>query len=135
MTFSSRSMPDRTGPSWIKPRPRSGERRPELKRIVLQLTYKKKLKVKQVISASEIALTESDVVEAEAALRAAKADRDLANLNFDAAQVRAPSPARSAGSVLDAGSVVTADSTRLAIIVAVDPIHVVFGLPKTSPCG
>ena len=59
------------------------------------------------------------------------ADRDLAKLKWDSTEVRAPIAGTISGSLLDAGSVVTADTTTLTTIVAFDPMYVVFNLDES----
>jgi RND family efflux transporter MFP subunit len=103
-----------------------------LKRITLELGYKKKLRNDKVISHQEVELAETEFAEAEASLRAAKADRDLANLKLEATEVRAPVAGTVTGPVLDAGSVVTTGITPLATIVALDPMVVVFNLDEAD---
>lgn len=103
-----------------------------VRRVTFELGYNKKLQNDRVVSANEVALSESEVAEAEASLLAAKADRDLAKLKADATQVRAPVAGTVSGPILDVGNVVVADTTTLATIVALDPMHVVFGLDQDA---
>jgi multidrug efflux system membrane fusion protein len=51
---------------------------------------------------------------------------------LDSTEVRSPIAGAVSGSVLDAGSVVTADSTDLTTIVALDPMYVVFNLDEAT---
>jgi RND family efflux transporter MFP subunit len=102
------------------------------KRWTSQLARVKKQVERKVISAEEVELAEGEFGEAEASLRAAMADRDLARLKLDSTEVRAPIAGTISGSVLDAGSVVTADTTALAVIIALDPMYVVFSLDQST---
>jgi RND family efflux transporter MFP subunit len=86
----------------------------------------------QIISQSEVHLYEAELTESEAALGAATADRDLAKLKLDSTEVRSPIAGTVSGSVLDAGSVITADTTDLTTIVALDPMYVAFDLDETT---
>ena len=65
-------------------------------------------------------------------MESATADRDLAKLKLDSTEVRSPIAGVVSDSVLDAGSVVTADTTNLTTIVALDPMYVVFNLDQTT---
>jgi RND family efflux transporter MFP subunit len=105
-----------------------------MKRSGLKLAGTKKLfeDKLQVISQNEVHLYEAELAESEAALGAASADRDLARLKLESTEVRSPIAGVVSGSVLDAGSVVTADSTDLTTIVALDPMYVVFNLDEAT---
>ena len=103
-----------------------------LKRVTLELGYKKKLRNDKVISSQEVELAESDFAEADASLRASNADRDLARIKLEAAEVCAPMAGVISGPVLDAGSVVSADNTALTTIVVLDPMVVVFSLDELT---
>ncbi len=103
-----------------------------VKRWASQLARAKMQSGKGAISEQELEQTEGEFGEAEASLRAAMADRDLARLKLDSTRVRAPIAGTISGSVLDAGSLVTADRTALATIVALDPMHIVFILDEAA---
>ena len=103
-----------------------------VKRWTSQLARAKKQSGKGTLSEQELEETEGEFGEAEASLRAAMADRDLARLKMDSTIVRAPIAGTISGSVLDAGSVVTADTTALATIVALNPMYVVFSLDEAT---
>jgi RND family efflux transporter MFP subunit len=86
----------------------------------------------QIVSQNEVFLYEAEFAESEAAVESATADRDLAKLKLDSTDVRSPIAGVVSDSVLDAGSVVTADTTNLTTIVALDPMYVVFNLDQTT---
>jgi multidrug efflux system membrane fusion protein len=86
----------------------------------------------QIVSQNEVFLYEAEFAESEAAVESATADRDLAKLKLDSTEVRSPIAGVVSDSVLDAGSVVTADTTNLTTIVALDPMYVVFNLDQTT---
>ncbi len=64
--------------------------------------------------------------EAEAALQAAQADRDLAKLNLEATQVKSPIDGVVSKVMVEPGETVTANTGDLARILSLDPLHVDF---------
>jgi RND family efflux transporter MFP subunit len=86
----------------------------------------------KVVGEAALEEAESEFGEAEASFRAATADRDLAKFKLDSTKVRAPIAGNLSGSILDAGSVVTADATVLARVVALDPMYVVFHVDEET---
>ena len=64
------------------------------------------------ISSEEFDRYESDFKETEAGVKLAKANRDLAQLNFDWCEVRASTSGRLSRRMVDPGSLVKADSYR-----------------------
>jgi RND family efflux transporter MFP subunit len=105
-----------------------------LKRCEIKLAFTKSLfeNKNQIVSQNEVSLLESELAESEAAVGAATADRDLAKLKLDSTEVRSPIAGNVSGSVLDAGSVITADTTDLTTIVALDRMYVVFNLDEAT---
>ena len=103
-----------------------------VKRWTSLLARVKEQSKKSIIGEAAVEQAEGELGEAEASLRAAMADRDLARLKLDFTHVRAPIAGTISGSVLDAGSVVSADTTALATIVALDPMLVVFSLDEAT---
>ena len=71
-----------------------------------------------------------DDIEEQATLRAAKASRDLAQLNVDFTQVRAPISGKASRRLVDAGNLVIADTTALTTIVSEDPIYGYFDIDE-----
>jgi RND family efflux transporter MFP subunit len=110
-------------------RAKSRMKRCQIKLANVKSLFENKL---QIVSQNEVFVFESEVVESEAAVGSATADRDLAKLKLDSTEVRSPIAGAVSGSVLDAGSVVTADSTDLTTIVALDPMYVVFNLDEAT---
>jgi RND family efflux transporter MFP subunit len=70
--------------------------------------------------------------ETEAGVKLAKANRDLAQLNFDWCEVRASTSGRLSRRMVDPGSLVKADSTVLTSIVSLDPIYVYFDVHEQT---
>ena len=84
------------------------------------------------ISNEEFDRYESDYKETEAALRLARADLDLAQLNYDWCEVRASSSGRLSRRMVDPGNLVKADSTVLTSIVSLDPIYIYFDVHEQA---
>jgi multidrug efflux system membrane fusion protein len=84
------------------------------------------------ISPEEFGRYESDFKEAEAGVRLAKANRDLAKLNYDWCEVRASTSGRLSRRMVDPGNLVKADSTVLTSIVSLDPIYVYFDVHEQA---
>jgi RND family efflux transporter MFP subunit len=73
-----------------------------------------------------------DRTEAAGALEVAKANLDLARLNLEYTQVRAPLSGRVGRRFIDPGNLVKADDTALTTIVSLDPIYAYFNLDERS---
>ncbi len=84
------------------------------------------------ISPEEYDRYESDLKETEAGVKLAKANRDLAQLNYDWCEVRASTTGRLSRRMVDPGSLVKADSTVLTSIVSLDPIYVYFDVHEQT---
>ena len=84
------------------------------------------------ISPEEFDRYESDLKETEAGVKLAKANRDLARLNYDWCEVRASTTGRLSRRMVDPGSLVKADSTVLTSIVSLDPIYVYFDVHEQT---
>ncbi len=84
------------------------------------------------ISPEEFDRYESDFKETEAAVRLAKADRDLAQLNYDWCEVRASTSGRLSRRMVDPGNLVKADDTVLTSIVSLDPMYVYFDVHEQA---
>jgi multidrug efflux system membrane fusion protein len=78
----------------------------------------------QAISEEEYDTRSKNLVQAAASVESAKATVDIAQLNVDFTQIRAPIPGRISRKLITEGNLVAADTTVLATIVSVDPIHV-----------
>ena len=84
------------------------------------------------ISPEEFDRYESDLKETEAGVKLAKANRDLAQLNYDWCEVRASTSGLLSRRMVDPGSLVKADSTVLTSIVSLDPIYVYFDVHEQT---
>ena len=84
------------------------------------------------ISPEEFDRYESDLKETEAGVKLAKANRDLAQLNYDWCEVRASTSGRLSRRMVDPGNLVKADSTVLTSIVSLDPIYVYFDVHEQT---
>jgi membrane fusion protein, multidrug efflux system len=84
------------------------------------------------ISSEEFDRYESDFKETEAGVRLAKADRDLAQLNYDWCKVRASTSGRLSRRMVDPGNLVKADDTVLTSIVSLDPMYVYFDVHEQA---
>jgi membrane fusion protein, multidrug efflux system len=84
------------------------------------------------ISPEEYDRYESDLKETAAGVKLAKANRDLAQLNYDWCEVRASTSGRLSRRMVDPGSLVKADSTVLTSIVSLDPIYVYFDVHEQT---
>ena len=92
----------------------------------------KKLVTSGGVSPEELDRTQAAQVDAVAALRVARASRNLARLNLEATKITAPIRGRIGRHLLDVGSLVTAGTTVLAKIVADDPLAVSFDVDENS---
>src|SRR5262249_10804102 len=68
----------------------------------------------------------------QGALEAARAARDLAQLNLDWTKVKAPFDGRISSRFVDPGNLVKADDTVLTTIVQLDPIYATFDLDERT---
>ena len=84
------------------------------------------------ISESESERVATELAEAEAAVAAAKADRDLAKLNLQFTKVTAPIRGRISRQFIDPGNLVKADETTLTTIVSVDPVYTYFDVDERT---
>ncbi len=75
---------------------------------------------------------ESDYRETEASLKLATANRDLARLNLDWCEVRAPSTGQFSRRMVDPGNLIKADDTVLTSIVSLDPLYVYFDVHEQA---
>jgi membrane fusion protein, multidrug efflux system len=92
----------------------------------------KRLLKEQAISEEEYDTRSKNVVQSEAALQSAKAQVELAQLNVDYTQIRSPIDGRISRKLITVGNLVSADSTLLANIVSIDPIHLFIDADERS---
>jgi membrane fusion protein, multidrug efflux system len=78
----------------------------------------------QAISEEEYDTRSKNLVQAAASLESSKATVELAQLNVDFTQIRAPISGRISRKLITEGNLVSADTTILATIVSVDPVYV-----------
>jgi RND family efflux transporter MFP subunit len=95
-----------------------------------ELAYTIPLSRDKVVSPQEVRQLEVKLLEAEASVKVAEAARDVARLNFEFTEVKAPFDGRVSGPVLGPGNVAVADTTRVATIVSTDQVVVTFNVPE-----
>jgi membrane fusion protein, multidrug efflux system len=74
----------------------------------------------------------ADYDEAVASLEVAKANRDLASLNLEWTEVRAPISGMLSRRMVDPGNLVKADTTVMTSIVSLDPLYVYFDVHEQA---
>jgi RND family efflux transporter MFP subunit len=84
------------------------------------------------ISREEFDRITGDFKEARASLNVARANRDLARLNFEFTTVRAPIGGLLSRRMVDPGNMVQADVTPLTTIVSLDPMHLYFDIDERT---
>jgi multidrug efflux system membrane fusion protein len=84
------------------------------------------------ISQEEHDRYEGDYRETEAGLNLAIANRDLASLNYEWTEVRAPCTGLLSRRMVDPGNLIRADSTALTSIVTQDPMYVYFDVDEQN---
>jgi RND family efflux transporter MFP subunit len=87
---------------------------------------------KQAMSKADYDQYVAALAEATAGLEGANAQLDQANLDLDFTEIKAPIAGKIGRRQIDAGNLVTADSTLLANVVAVDPIYVYFHVDEPT---
>jgi RND family efflux transporter MFP subunit len=102
------------------------------KRLLSDLARVKELAKTGTVSQPGVSRVEGEVLEAHAAVKAARAARDLAALTLGYTQVRAPIDGTIIGPVLAAGNVVVADKTPLATMISTDPMYVYFDVDQPT---
>ncbi|KAA2284121.1 efflux RND transporter periplasmic adaptor subunit [Arenimonas fontis] len=80
----------------------------------------------RVISTEELDQRRAAAAAAQAAVRAAAAARDVAALELEFTEVRAPIAGRAGRALVTPGNLVGPETSVLTSIVSVDPVHVVF---------
>jgi membrane fusion protein, multidrug efflux system len=92
----------------------------------------KRLLQEQAISEEEYDTRNKNLTQAEATTVSAKATLESAQLNVGFTQIRSPINGRISRKLLTIGNLVNADSTELATIVSVDPIHLYIDADERS---
>ncbi len=92
----------------------------------------KNLLAKRSISQEEYDRYESDYKEAVANVEVAKANRDLAALNLEWTEVRAPIAGLLSRRMVDPGNLIKSDDTQLTSIVSLDPLYVYFDVHEQA---
>ena len=103
-----------------------------MRRLKKEYDRARKLLMKGSISQEEFDRYESDFKETQANLEIAKANRDLATLNLDWTEVRAPSAGLLSRRQVDPGNLIKADDTILTSIVTQDPMYVYFDVDEQN---
>lgn len=103
-----------------------------LARLDRQAARSDELFQKKVISEEDHDLSMFDRDEARAALAAAKATHDLAQLNQSFTRIASPINGRISRRMIDPGNLIKADDTPLATIVSDDPIHAYFDIDERT---
>jgi multidrug efflux system membrane fusion protein len=103
-----------------------------VRRISRTLTRARRLQGARAISQEEFEQIQEDQAEAAALLRIAEAVRIIARFRLAATKVTAPIAGRIVKPLHAPGALVTADSTHLATIDSVDPIHVAFDVDERT---
>jgi RND family efflux transporter MFP subunit len=84
------------------------------------------------LSKEELSRITGDRTEAQGQVKVNKAIRDLAQLNLNYTQVRAPMSGRISRRSIDPGNLVKADDTSLTTIVSLDPVYANFDLDERT---
>jgi membrane fusion protein, multidrug efflux system len=103
-----------------------------LRRLKKEYERARNLLLKGNVSQEEFDRYESDFKETQANLEIAKANRDLAALNLDWTEVRAPSAGLLSRRQVDPGNLIKADDTVLTSIVTQDPMYVYFDVDEQN---
>ena len=80
------------------------------------------------LSKADLELSESNLANAKANVKAAQAALDLAKLDFDYTEVRSPISGYIGKALLTKGNLATAGVNKLARVIQMDPIRVVFSV-------
>ncbi len=91
-----------------------------------------KLTERNVTTVEDFEQSKFDRMEANGALRGAKAALDLAQLNLDFTKIKAPFAGRISRRLVDPGNLIRADETSLATIVSLDPVYAYFDVDERT---
>lgn len=96
----------------------------------IQNDYNRELALynEQMLSQADIELAESNLANAKANVKAAKAALDLAKLDLEYTEVKSPISGYIGKALLTKGNLATAGASKLARVVQMDPIRVVFSI-------
>ena len=103
-----------------------------LKRLKFDHRRAERTHATHVITDEQFDLVSGDMAEAEANLKAAKANRKIAYTNLGYCTVEAPIAGRVSRPFIDPGNIVKADDTILTRIVAQDPMWVYFDIDERT---
>jgi RND family efflux transporter MFP subunit len=92
----------------------------------------KNLKARAAVGQEEYDRYEGDYKEAVANLEVAKGNRDLARLNLEWTEVKAPISGMLSRRMVDPGNLIKADDTALTSIVSLDPLYVYFDVHEQA---
>ncbi len=84
------------------------------------------------IGTEDLEQIRGSMLEADAALKAAQANRTTAELNLEFTRVTSPIDGRISRKYVDPGNLVKADETQLTSIVALDPIYAYFDVDEAT---
>jgi RND family efflux transporter MFP subunit len=102
------------------------------KRCQIEMASVKHNRETKVVSQNEVHLFETQLLEADAGVKAAEAAQDDAKLNLNFTDVRAPFDGSISGPVLGLGNTAVADTTLLATIVSTDHMLVAFDVDERT---
>lgn len=87
---------------------------------------------KKVTTLEDVDQSRFDRMEADGTLKAARAARDLAKLDLEFTEIKAPFAGRISRRLVDPGNLIKADETPLAILVSLDPIYAYFDVDERT---
>ncbi|MBL8850633.1 MAG: efflux RND transporter periplasmic adaptor subunit [Planctomycetaceae bacterium] len=99
---------------------------------VANLARTERLREQDAATEQQIDIQKAEKATAEADVATAKASRRQAELNLSYTEIRAPMTGRIGRHLVDIGNLVQAETTPLAIIEALDPIHVYFYVSESD---
>jgi membrane fusion protein, multidrug efflux system len=91
-----------------------------------ELVRARELAEARAISTEELEQKAATLAQSKANVRAAQAAVDVASLELEFTEVRAPISGRAGRALVTAGNLAQADATRLTTIVSLDPVYVYF---------
>ena len=109
--------------------------RSEAKLAASELARAQTLVDARAISGEEFDARKAAATQGNAAVRAAEAALDRAQLDLEFTEVRAPIDGRAGRAVVTVGNLAQADSTLLTTLVSLDPVHVYFEADEQTYLG